>query len=105
MEDSTYLTTVKGLHCWYGHMVRSVGALAAQLPTDPSFKDHVAHLRNKVMHIHAALKQKSDDTKDYDRREDLLIMAKKVKQMSVSIEVLAKAATAQSRRSSGVKNA
>ena len=88
-EETAYLTTFKGLMCWYGHVVRSVGALAAQLPSEPSFDDHVSHLHTKIKHLIAALEQKHGSVKDGDKKDDLEIMLKHTKQIAKSVDLIA----------------
>lgn len=86
-----YLTTFKGLQMWYGHMLHSVGGLAAQLKTEASFRDHVTQLVTKLKHLSAALNMKHSETNDPDRKADIIIMLKKVAQLYNSVKLIAHA--------------
>jgi len=93
-EGTPYNKTIHGLHMWYGHNVRSVGALAGQKPGSKGYASHRSHIIESLVHLAEALDERMKDASADDEKRikhDLGILLEHSKQLKASVEVFAPA--------------
>ena len=101
-EGTPYNKTIHGLHMWYGHNVRSVGALAGQKPGSKGYASHRSHIIESLDHLAEALDERMKDASAEDEKRikhDLGILLEHSKQLKASVEVFAPAKATSSANS------